>query len=522
VNRLLVSTECPSCGAVLDFSEGSTAVTCGHCRSNLLVTGKGQILSYSVAHRLDEKRAVALATMAQRNLGKNDFRILKSQMYFLPYYRLTGQDFEWEEPPAKPVQEEEPSMEEAFDADSEIRGGLQIKDISSVFEAAGELLDIFLKKPFRRSNTQDSAPERMFSQEGRSPMPTGKTTPERSRYVQNGNEALYRPRSLYEKGEVVLNDRYVEKNFLACDLQGTGIYSLGIRPAVLKLELFRKEALGEAGRLVGPTVAPDTALEVGLRTATNNALLYRQVIGKVLSVIYFPFWVIETESGSEMSLTIIDAVAQTVIKPDVSPAIYAVLDRQFADNPQVIGFRPLTCPNCGWDLPVRPDDSVFFCGTCKKAWEICERELCEINFEIAGMSNGKPSDMIQYLPFWIIACRSATEKPFRYYIPAFRYRRLKLLLDLALCLTRTQPDFPRVEAVVQNLSGCYYDSRDAATLAKFAELALKADDIDTYKACGLDDLPVTGATLIWLPFEIKGTYLLSPFAKISIPQNLLF
>jgi hypothetical protein len=521
VNRLLVSTECPSCGAVLDFSEGSNAVTCGHCRSNLLVTGKGQILSYSVAPRLDEKRAVALATMAQRNLGKNDFRILKSQMYFLPYYRLTGQDFEWEEPLAKPLQEEESSMEEAFDVDSEIRGGFQIKDVSSLFEAAGELLGIFFKNPFRRNTAQDDILENMPSQESMPPT-AGKAAPERARYVQNGNEACCTARSLYERGEVILNDRYVEKNFLACDLQGTGIYSLGIRPAVLKLELFRKEALGEAGRLVGPTLAPDAALEVGLRTATNNALLYRQVIGKVLSIIYFPFWVIETESRDETLVTIIDAVAQTVIKPDVSPAIYSILDRQFADNPQVIGFRPLTCPNCGWDFPVRPDDSIFFCDTCKKAWEICERELCEVNFEIAGIPNGKSSDAIQYLPFWIIGCRSAAEKPFRYYIPAFRYRRLKLLLDLVLCLTRTQPDFPRVEAVEQkNLFGCYYDSRDAATLAKFAALALKADDIDTYKACGADDLSTTGATLIWLPFEVKGTYLVSHFAQISIPQNLL-
>jgi hypothetical protein len=261
---------------------------------------------------------------------------------------------------------------------------------------------------------------------------------------------------------------------------------------------------------------------VGLKTATDNAVLYREVIGRVLSIIYFPFWIIETEGRGETFVTIIDAVAQTVIKPDVPPAIYAVLDRQFADNPNVIGFRPLTCPNCGWDFPVRPDDSIFFCNTCKKAWEICERELCEIKFEIAGISNGKSPDGIRYLPFWIIGCSAATEKPFRYYIPAFRYRRLKLLLDLALCLTRTQPEFPRSEAGEQNLSGCYYDSRDAATLAKFAVAALKTEDIDSYKACGADDVSMSGATLIWLPFETKGTYLISPFAKISIPQNLLF
>ena len=48
-SHLVVSTECPLCGAPLDFTEGSNAVQCLHCRSNLLVTGRKQVLSYYVA-----------------------------------------------------------------------------------------------------------------------------------------------------------------------------------------------------------------------------------------------------------------------------------------------------------------------------------------------------------------------------------------------------------------------------------------------------------------------------------------
>jgi hypothetical protein len=368
---------------------------------------------------------------------------------------------------------------------------------------------------------RNDASEQTSSRAGQTSIPLGKIDSERSCDIRSGNNSQLKRSTLYEKGEVILNDRYVEKNFLACDFKGSGLYSLGVRPAVLRLELFRKEALGETGRLVNPTVTSDTALEVGLKTEPRPALLYRQVISKVLSIIYFPFWIIETESRGGPLVTIIDAVAQSVIKPDAAPAIYEILDRQFAEDPKIIGFRPLTCPNCGWDFPVRPDDSIFVCNTCKRAWEICEKELSEINYEIAGVSDSGLSDQIQYLPFWIISCRGATGKSFKYYIPAFRYRRLKLLLDLALCLSRIQPEFPKAEITQQNLAGCYYDSRDAAMLAKFAEAALKADNIEAYRTHRADDLPITGATLIWLPFEIKGSYLVSPFAKISIPQNLL-
>src|SRR5512141_2090251 len=119
MNRLVISTECPECSAPLDFSEGSNAVTCGHCKSNLLVTGRRQILSYYVAPKLDERKASALAAMAQRNLGNAQFRTLRSQLYFVPYYRMTGQDFGWEEPLAKPVKEEEMSFEETFSSEGD-------------------------------------------------------------------------------------------------------------------------------------------------------------------------------------------------------------------------------------------------------------------------------------------------------------------------------------------------------------------------------------------------------------------
>ena len=53
MSHLVVSTECPLCGAPLDFAEGSNAVRCQHCRSNLLVTMAVLGILMSVARETD-------------------------------------------------------------------------------------------------------------------------------------------------------------------------------------------------------------------------------------------------------------------------------------------------------------------------------------------------------------------------------------------------------------------------------------------------------------------------------------
>jgi DNA-directed RNA polymerase subunit RPC12/RpoP len=521
MNSLVVATECPSCGAPLDFTEGSNAVTCQHCRSNLLVTGRKQVLSYYVPPRLEERRAVAMAVMAQRNMGRSDLRGIKSQLYFLPYYRMTGQDFGWEKAPPKQIPTEEGYLEEDERTGSldwmmeEPEGFSLFKNTSSLLDAAGDLVSFLFNKTLG-SHTSEPPPQPARSGE----VPAKQRDvphPEKSDGV---NNARLTRGSLYEKGDVLLNDRYIEKNFLACDLQGVGLYSLGVRPAVLRLELFNSETLKPLGKVVSPSVSPETAESIGLRTAADPSLLYRQVIGKILSVIYFPFWVIETRSGDKTLLTIIDAVSQAVIKKDASPSLHDILDRPLGAEPKIIGFRPLTCPNCGWDLPMRPDDSIFFCRSCNRAWQISGSDLCEIGYRVADLPTGEDSAQAKYLPFWIF--HSGGQQSPLFFVPSFRYRRLKFLLDLALRLSRIQPDFAFLDPANDvELFGCYYDSEDAALLARFTNLMLSSEKVDEFSGTQEEKPSLPAATLIWLPFRIQGEYLFSPFGNINIPKNLL-
>jgi LSD1 subclass zinc finger protein len=98
MNAYVVSTECPSCAAPLDFSEGTNAVQCLHCHSKLLVTGRKKVLSYFVSPAVDHNRAIASAMRAQQEQDR-ERRVIKPKLYFIPYYRLTGNDFRWERHP---------------------------------------------------------------------------------------------------------------------------------------------------------------------------------------------------------------------------------------------------------------------------------------------------------------------------------------------------------------------------------------------------------------------------------------
>jgi LSD1 subclass zinc finger protein len=526
MNSLTVATECPSCGAPLDFAEGTNSLKCPHCQSNLFVTGRKQVLSYVVAPKLGEKLASALAIKEQRNRGRNEFRSVRSRLYFIPYYRMTGQDLTWEEAEKATVSDDDSTR----DSDTGWGSGLSSESYddfrldvrSDIFNTAAELFEMLSDKVFKkepdRSAKHSPLPDLQIKQFEQAWRPAGYSKDIPIETVESHGLKT----GQYLNGDLALHDRYVEKNFLACELHGLGIYSLGIRPSVLRLQLFRKNTIGSNAQAVSPALGPKEAEAVGIRTGLNQAQLSRQVIGRVLSIIYFPFWVVDAECSGKRSLTIIDAVSKAVINTDAPEALYNVLDHEMKEDPEIAGFRPLACPNCGWDLPVRPDDCIFFCSSCNKAWQIHGSLLSEVPFIVAGVKGMGKSRVTQYLPFWVFRAGDREGGPFYIFAPAFRYRRLKILMDIAITFTRLQPSYVASDRKNNELTGCYYDNEDGLLLATLARSVLTAKDVDGFRdACGKELTP-SEAVLTWFPFRIEGNYLSAPFCVMSIPKNLLF
>jgi hypothetical protein len=239
--------------------------------------------------------------------------------------------------------------------------------------------------------------------------------------------------------DIECRDRAIERNFLAIDFPNPALYSLGMRPNALRLELYRSAALADLGSLVGADIAADAALEIGRKTGEASDIACRVVVGVVLSIVYFPFWLVEIRRPQSRSLTIIDAVSQAIVERGLRPDLLQRLDRPATGEPSVVGFRPLVCPNCGWNLPVEPEHVIFYCGSCSRAWRIVGDDLVEMSYRFAGPREAVTETSAEHLPFWALRASigDGGSKPFL--IPAFRYRRARSLVELATSLSELAP-----------------------------------------------------------------------------------
>jgi DNA-directed RNA polymerase subunit RPC12/RpoP len=318
-----------------------------------------------------------------------------------------------------------------------------------------------------------------------------------------------------------LHDRYIEKNFIACPMPGAGLHSLGIRPAVLRLELFRSEHLTSLGTVVPVGMSPREALAQGLKTVGKQHVMMRQVLGRMLSVLYFPYWVVEVERAGQTALAIVDAVATKVITLDAPCSLYRVLHQASNTTPQVIGFRPLVCPNCNWNLPLRTDDSLCFCTACDRAWQLAGSELHAVVYQVASLPSRPGQSGVTYLPFWILQPKTISGDPRPYYLPAFRYRRLKVLADLACRWTRKQPHYEMLTGAKPPLQGGFYDQGDAVQLAHFVHTGLSLERHRRGSPAARPQLSFRRAALTWFPFTVRGRYLIDPITGLDLQHSAL-
>ncbi|MGH7299074.1 MAG: hypothetical protein ACREJE_01510 [Candidatus Rokuibacteriota bacterium] len=499
MSQVVVSTECPSCGGPLDFSEGANAIHCPSCGSDLLVTGRKQVLSYWVAPKIKADLAGAVA-----RTGRIEARVARAGLYFVPFYRLTGHDFQWRDVPPAPEAEHPvfPGLVGGHEPDppqidvplgSVLGWGADLL----LGRKAGDAVRDFLGTPRR--------PERRLDLTVlTAPRPAARRAAAPDRQVQ-------------------LLDRYVRRTFPAADLTALGVPSLGVRAQALRVSLFERERLAALGTIVAVQATPQEAMTQGLAARGFQHVLYRQVLGRILSVIYFPFWVVELDQDGARWLTVVDAVAESVVQPRAPLSLYEALERPATDEPRTVGLRPLVCPNCGGPLPVAPDHVIFSCGTCNRAWQIHGVELTEMPHEIAdiageGPSPGPSPDAV-YLPFWQLEPAGPGESA-RVWVPAFRYRRLKALHDLAARLTARPPAYRPWMGEPPAGHGCFYDAEDAALLARFAAAGRRRAPDDVESAAESEPA-FAGARLTWVPFQREGRELLDPSTGLALEEKLV-
>lgn len=450
--RLVVSTQCPSCGAPLDFGEGTNSVACGYCRSTALVTGRGRTLAYTVTPRVAPRDAFAAARFAEPS-QEGTYRVLEPRLVFLPYYRFRAIELRW----ARPAPAPRPFLPPPPDSSSDYRPAISLE------QALADL------QP--------------------------------------------------DPDEVELDERHVEKSFLALAAPGIELYSLGLRAGALELSLFGRHALASRGAVVAPEMSPAEAIERGERLAQRSEVAARRLLARRLSLVYFPFWFVPVRRAGAKTTTVIDAVTASVVLRGADERRFAHF-RAATDDEQTLGFRPLVCPNCGWALPPRADDFVFYCTTCSHAWKILGEELLEVPHRIVGRPR-RASHGVRYLPLWELAGSIGESPPRRFLAPAFRYRRLKTLAELTARLTRYDRPLESAERDTHEVHGAFFDEDDAAALVAFAAIAAAEDRFDEVEARRDVRVDVHTAALVWAPFAVDAYAFVDPFLGASLPKNLL-
>jgi DNA-directed RNA polymerase subunit RPC12/RpoP len=452
----IVSTECPSCGAPLDFGEGTNAVTCQHCNSQLLVTGRTQLLSYAIAPTVDAREAARAAAYACQAAGR-PARVRDATLWLIPYYRMTGHDLRWEW--AR-------TQREARDATDPTEARLWARVLPHGMAVGVPDLDDDVR-------------------------------------------------------QLQLHDRYIEKSFLACDSEGLGVpLSLGLRPAVLRLELFRPERGGTPVRVIAPTLGPERAWEIGLKAVGAGSAVYRQVLRRVLSLVYQPLWAVAVKAAGDAIVLVDASTGKTVTR--LEPASGA--GGPAADAPPakaaIVGLRPLVCPNCGNGFPLQADEILAPCPSCWRTYAIHGHELRPVAYRLADPASANDGEGTTHLPFWVMDA-SLGAKRSRFHVPAFRYRRLKFLVDLARALVAKTPAYDDSPPNQFNGRGAVYDADDAAALASFVLSASDPRSDRIAKQLASTPLQVHSARLVWIPFRQQGDVLIDPFTARAFSQSLL-
>lgn len=435
---LAVTTACSSCGGRLEFEEGTNAVRCGHCGSRHLVTRRRRVVSYVVHHEVDAARAVAAAGA----VAEVSDRHAEPELWYVPYYRFTATELRFEREVERPS-----------------RGGpmdprwIAAWPLAFAF-AGGDAAELFRSPRTMREEWRSSADALRFI------------------------------------------GRRVERSLRACAAD-VAPSSLGLRTPLLRASLLRAGALPPRARVVACDLPAASAFRAALGPARDDELLCRQVVERVLSLLYHPIWLVPVRPPRS-ALVVVDGFSSNLLGEVAREAIDALAGAP-PDEDDALALRPHACPNCGNDLPVEARDVVFHCGSCERAWLLDGDRFDPVSFAVAAPPRSIDERELRHYPFWEVPRAGGGE---RVWVPAFRQGSAKRLKDFAVTMSRCAGRFTLDGHGRRALSGCALDAADAAAVATFLAGGDEADGMRSPRRP--ESAPAafgaSAARLVWLPF----------------------
>ena len=310
-----------------------------------------------------------------------------------------------------------------------------------------------------------------------------------------------------------------------------GLDTLGIRPAVVPLSLFDKDALDPESALLDITLSPADARQRSLAmfafnlgfTLDGKECLISEIVGTRLSVIYYPVWGYSFHQGANLRTAFIDGLSKRVMN-----IVEGEYGRQAVGNDQSHSshFSPVPhrCPNCGADFPVSESSIVYYCSNCSRFFIIDEDSYSEVNTSgfVYEPSKG-------HYPFWKfpitigsnlktvgqfskiltgeipLIAKDKAQQSFFLYVPAFSIPNLESLTTIGLRLCRTQPLYSLSNLDIAPSGDTVLSRHDAREIARFYWAIMRSRYRHLFEnKYDLGSNSAGPAELVWVTLSIPG------------------
>jgi hypothetical protein len=310
--------------------------------------------------------------------------------------------------------------------------------------------------------------------------------------------------------------------------------TLGMRPQAMKIGRLTPDIAGRFLRLsIKTKVILEKAIQLSrLSCPRGETVLHRAFLGDTISIIYLPIMRDETH--------LLDGVTDDPLIKLEQVASYPLNGTAFNPRWQV-HFLPALCPRCGWNLDGEGDCLVPTCSNCDTAWEISDRGLQRMEWQI--QPGGGQTDM--YLPFWMVKVQIPELKIFSFadfirrtnqpiipkpewqervmsfLIPAFKLRP-KIFLRIVRQVTMSQWRLQLDEGhAAPNLYPVNLPRTEARQAIKVSLAASAANQKDVLPYLPATRIKHTASSLVYLSFIDKGHDWLQPQTGAVIDKSVL-
>jgi hypothetical protein len=317
-------------------------------------------------------------------------------------------------------------------------------------------------------------------------------------------------------------------------------HTLGMRTEYIKMVPFSRENIGEAFTCIPTTRTWEQALKDmektiaamgGVSTADfgKNRTEYFHPVG---SIVYFPYFIVDSPYDDESRQFIIDGVSGRIIKYASHPLYDAKIE--YSDLPEIV-FGELSvefhrCPNCGVDLPSE-QSFVYICDNCNEL-VMLEKYPFVVDNIVSAQAENRSNDRM--FPFWSLKLSGHDQMKLkrmfggiygsdRLVIPGFKLPNFEAMFRLAKRISAAvaRIDFEPVEKMDNHFISVSLSLTEALTLAEviiYRESISKGMN-NSYRETEFHPIK---ASLFYAPFHPESYfYVDSVLGAVTFEKNLV-